>query len=124
MLAMEAHFDVKCPNVPTFGNIPSFQCKSCRNMFKDKNTLSYHKMMNLCLEYIRKELLKMYPTITKFEAKELTKLGEKHGKTLLNQLKCFIENAAKHSPQRTTPPKNHKQLMGMPPRRHVTPKES
>jgi hypothetical protein len=36
--------------------------------------------MNLCLEYIKKELLKMYPTIIKFEIKELTMLGEKHGK--------------------------------------------
>jgi hypothetical protein len=32
-------------------------------MFKDKNTLFYNMMMNLCLEYIGKELLKMYPTI-------------------------------------------------------------
>jgi len=40
--------------------------------------------MNLCPEYTKKELLKMYPTITKFEVKELTKLGEKYGKTLPN----------------------------------------
>jgi len=31
-----------------------------------------------------KELLKLYLTWTKFEAKELTRLGEKHGKTLPN----------------------------------------
>jgi hypothetical protein len=35
MLALEAHFDVKRPNVSTFGNVLSFQCKFCRNMFKD-----------------------------------------------------------------------------------------
>jgi hypothetical protein len=63
-------------------------------------------MMNLCPEYTRKELLKMYPTITKFEAKELTKLGEKHGKTLSNHLKHPNEDAAKHSPKRIAPPKN------------------
>jgi hypothetical protein len=40
-------------------------------MFKDKNTLFYHIMMNLCLEYIGKELLKMYPTITKLKIKKL-----------------------------------------------------
>jgi hypothetical protein len=63
-------------------------------------------MMNLCLEYIRKELLKIYPTITKFEVKELTRLGEKHGKILPNHLKHPNEDAIKHSPKRTTPPKN------------------
>jgi hypothetical protein len=48
----------------------------------------------------------MYPTITKFEAKELTKLGEKHGKTLPNCLKDPNENVAERSPKRTTPLKN------------------
>jgi hypothetical protein len=48
-------------------------------------------MMNLCPEYTRKELLKIYPTITKFEIKELTRLREKHGKTLPNCLKHPIE---------------------------------
>jgi len=37
-----------------------------------------------CLKYKGKELLKMYPTWTKFEAKKFTRLGEKHGKTLPN----------------------------------------
>jgi hypothetical protein len=68
-------------------------------MFKDKNTLFYHKMMNFCLKYTRKELVKMYPTITKFETKELTKLGEKLGKTLPNCLKWPNENVAQHSPK-------------------------
>jgi hypothetical protein len=106
MLALEAHFDVKRLDIPTFGNMPSFQCKFCKIMFKDKNTLSYHKMMNLCPEYTEKELLKMCPTITKSKTKELTKLGEKHGKTLLNFLKRPNEDAPKHSPKRTAPPKN------------------
>jgi hypothetical protein len=106
MLALGTHFDVKWPHIPTFGNMPSFQCKFCKIMFKNKNTLFYHMMMNLCLEYIGKELLKMYPTITKFEVKELTKLGEKHGKILPNCLKHPNEDAVKHSPKRTTPPKN------------------
>jgi hypothetical protein len=49
-------------------------------MFKYKNTLSYYIMMNLCLEYIGKELLKMYPTITKSKIEKLTKLRNNHGK--------------------------------------------
>jgi len=94
MLALEAHFDAKQLDLPTFGNMPSFQCKFYRIMSKDKNTLFYHRMMNLCPKYIGKELLKMYPTITKLEAKELTKLGEKHGKILPNHLKRPNEDAS------------------------------
>jgi hypothetical protein len=64
-------------------------------------------MINLCPKYIGKELLKMYSTITKSKAKELTKLREKHGKTLPNRLlKCPNENATEHSPKKTTPLKN------------------
>jgi hypothetical protein len=115
MLALEAHFDVKLLDVPIFGNRLSFQCKFYKTMFKDKNTLSYHViMMNLCLEYIRKELLKMYPTITKSKAKEFTKLQEKHGKILPNYPKRPNEDPTKHSPKRITSPKTHKQHMGMP----------
>jgi hypothetical protein len=78
ILELEAHFDVKWPEIPTFGNKTSFQCKFYKTMFKDNNALSYHRMINLCLEYTGKELLKMYPTITKYKVKKLTMLGEKH----------------------------------------------
>jgi len=70
-------------------------------------------MMNLCPKYIRKELLKMYPTITKFEAKELTKLRQKHRKTLPNHLKRSHENVVEHSPKSASPLKNQKKPMGM-----------
>jgi len=43
----------------------------------------------------------MYPTITKSKAKELTKLGEKHGKTLPNRLKRPNEDVGEHSPKMT-----------------------
>jgi len=92
-------------------------------MFKEKNTLFYHKMMNLCPKYTRKELLKMYVTIIKFEAKELIRLGEKYWKTLPNQWKRPIEDATEHSPKRSAPPKNQKQLMGMFLRRPIPFKE-
>jgi hypothetical protein len=80
-------------------------------------------MMNLCPNYTGKELLKMFITITKSEGKELIRLGEKHGKTLPNHLKCPNEDAVKHSPKRTTPPNNQKQPMGMPLTRPILPKE-
>jgi hypothetical protein len=63
-------------------------------------------MMNLCLKYTRKELLKMYPTITKYEVKELIRLRENHGKTLSNCLKRPIDDAIEHSTKRATPVKN------------------
>ncbi len=94
-----------------FGGVP---CKFCKNMFKDKNTLFYHIMMDLCLEYTGKELSKMYPTITKSKIKKLTKLSDKHGKTLPNRLKCPIDDVVEHSTKRAAPIKNHKQPMGMP----------
>jgi hypothetical protein len=39
MLALEAHFDAKWLNIPTFGNMPSFQCKFCKTMFKNKKLI-------------------------------------------------------------------------------------
>jgi hypothetical protein len=106
MLALESHFDMKHPHVPTFNNRPSSQCKFRKSMFKKKNKLSYHKMMNLCLKYTRKELLKIYPTITKYEVKEFIRLREKQGKTLSNRLKHPIDDAVEHSTKRATPNKN------------------
>jgi hypothetical protein len=41
-------------------------------------------MMMQCSKYNDKELLKMYSTWIKSEVKKLTRLGEKHGKTLPN----------------------------------------
>jgi len=102
MLALETHFDMKCPYILTFSNKPPFECKFCKTMFKNKNTLSYHIMMNLCIEYIGKELLKMYPTITKSKIKKLTKLRKKHGKTLPNHLKCPFDDVVEHSTKRAT----------------------
>jgi hypothetical protein len=55
-------------------------------MFKDKNTLFYHKMMNLCLNYTRKELLKMYPTITKSEGKVAESFKKKKIDYVLHEL--------------------------------------
>jgi hypothetical protein len=65
----------------------------------------------------------VYPTITKYKIKMLTKLQEKHGKTLPNHLKCPIDDVAEHSTKRATPIKNKKQPMGMPPIRPVLPKK-
>jgi hypothetical protein len=59
-------------------------------------------MMMQCLKYKGKELFKMYLTWTKYEAKKLTRLGEKHGKTLLNISKCLNDDAIKHPNKKVT----------------------
>jgi len=92
-LALEAYFDIRHIDV-LIGNRPSFECKFCGNLFKDKNTLSYHIMMNLCLDYTSGELLKMYPMMTKAKFKELNMLEKKFGKTLRNWSKWTIDDVA------------------------------
>ncbi len=85
-LALEAYFDIRRVEL-LIGNRPSFECKFYGNLFKNKNILFYHEMMNLCHDYTGGELLKMYPTMTKVEVKEFNKLREKFGKTLPNRSK-------------------------------------
>ncbi len=87
------------------GNRPSFECKFYGNIFKHKNILFYHIMMNLCLNYTGGELLKMYPTMTKVELKEVNKFGVKFGKTLPNQGKRIIDDVTKQTTKRVAPPK-------------------
>jgi len=53
-----------------------------------------------CSKYKGKELFKMYLTWTKYEAKKLTRLGKKHGKTLLNRSKCSNDDATDHPGKR------------------------
>ncbi len=56
-----------------------------------------------CLKYKGNELLKMYPTWTKSEAKELTRLKEKHNKTLPNISKHPNDDAIEHPGKRAAP---------------------
>jgi hypothetical protein len=48
---------------------------------KDKNILSYYRMMNQCVTYKGKALLKMHPTWNKNEMKEIIRSGKKFDKT-------------------------------------------
>jgi hypothetical protein len=57
-------------------------------------------MMTQCLNYKGNELLKMYPTWTKSKAKKLTRLKEKHIKTLPNISKCLNDDAIEHPNKR------------------------
>ncbi len=80
-LVVEANFDCKQLNNP-INNCPSFQCKFYKVCMKDMNIISYHKMMNQCLAYKGKDLLKMYLTWNKNETKDIIGLGLKFGKTM------------------------------------------
>lgn len=80
-------------------------------------------MMTQCPEYKGKDLLKMYPTWTKSEAKELTRLGEKYGKTLPNRFKRPSKQEPVYPTKRATPTKQHREATSMPPRRPKPPKE-
>jgi len=80
-LAVEAHFDYKrLDNL--ISNQPSFQCKFYKVCMKDKNILSYHRMMNWCSVYKGKKLLKKYPTYNKNETEEIIRLNVKVDKTI------------------------------------------
>jgi hypothetical protein len=74
-------------------------------IFSKTKILSYHRMMNLYLDYTCDELLKMYPTMTKDELRELNKLGEKFGKIPLNRGKQTIDDMIEQTTKSATPPK-------------------
>ncbi len=60
----------------------SFQCKFYKVCMTNMNMISYHKMMNYCLAYKGKDLLKMYLIWNNNETKEIIRLGLKFGKTM------------------------------------------
>ncbi len=60
-------------------------------------------MMNLCLAYKGKELLKMYSTWNKNETKEIIKLGVKFGKIVPSRNKCPTLNESSLPPKCVAP---------------------
>ena len=66
---------VKLPN-----NMYHFHCIHCKTFLKEKNTVSYHKMFNLCKVYKESKPLKMYPTWEPNEHGEKAKIAAKYGK--------------------------------------------
>jgi len=67
------------------------------------------------LKYKNKELLKMYLTWTKFEAKELTRLKDKHSKTLLNKSKQPNDDATKYLDKKAASTSSKFQDKALPP---------
>ena len=66
---------VKMPN-----NRYPFLCIHCKASHKDKNTVSYHRMFNLCKVYKGDKPLKMYPTWEPSEHGEKARIATKFGK--------------------------------------------
>jgi hypothetical protein len=57
-----------------------FSCTFCKEVHKDKNMTSYHRMFNLCKVYKGPAALKMYPTWEKSDHGELNRIARKYGK--------------------------------------------
>ena len=57
-----------------------FSCTFCKELHKDKNMTSYHRMFNLCKVYKDPVALKMYPTWEKSDHGELNRVARKYGK--------------------------------------------
>ena len=57
-----------------------FSCIFCKEIHKDKNMTSYHRMFNLCKMYKKPTALKMYPTWEKSDHVELNRVAKKYGR--------------------------------------------
>ena len=57
-----------------------FSCTFCKELHKDKNMTSYHRMFNLCKVYKKPAALKMYPTWKKSDHSKLNKIANKYVK--------------------------------------------
>jgi hypothetical protein len=86
---------------------------------KDKNILSYHKMMNQCPFYKGKELLKMYLTWNNHETTEIIRSSLKFGKTIPSQNKHPTLNEVDFLPKRVAPNPRCGETHVMPPPRPI-----
>jgi hypothetical protein len=80
-------------------------------------------MMMECPKYKVNELSKMYPTWTKYEVKELTKLGEKLGKTLPNRNKRPNDDVIEHSNKKPASTNLKSKDITLPPLRPIDQKD-
>jgi hypothetical protein len=80
-------------------------------------------MMMQCSKYKGKEFLKMYLTWTESESKELTRLGEKHGKTLPDITKHPNDYVTEHPGKRVTSTSLKSQDITLPPPRPIHQKD-
>lgn len=78
-LVLEAYWQAK-DKIKQANNRYRFICIHCRESVKDKNTVSYHRMFNLCKSYTGEKPLKMYPTWEPSNHGEKQRIAAKYGK--------------------------------------------
>ena len=78
-LVIEAYWQSRSKTMMA-NNRYKFECIHCKESHKDKNTVSYHRMFNLCKVYKGEEPLKMYPTWEPSEHGEKARIALKYGK--------------------------------------------
>lgn len=79
-LTIEAHLQSKRTYLTqqfNSGTRPPFFCIYCKDDFKDKNSLSWHRVQSVCPQYRGPKPLKMYPTWAKSDASELRRITKK-----------------------------------------------
>lgn len=96
-LVLEAYWQAR-DTVKMANNRYRFNCIYCRESHKDKNTVSYHRMFNLCRAYNGEKPLKMYPTW------EPSNHGEKHRIALKYGKQSSPHGSHSHSPSTFPPP--------------------
>jgi hypothetical protein len=79
-------------------------------------------MMMQCPKYKGQTLLKMYPTMTKSEAKDFMQLGEKSMKTSQNKLKCPHDVLLEKDNKKATLTSQQEVRKSMPPSKSLPPK--
>ena len=75
-----------------------FSCIFCKEIHKDKNMTSYHRMFNLCKVYKEPSALKMYPTWEKSDHAELNRVAKKYGRDFALPLPPKPSAAPKRKP--------------------------
>lgn len=78
-LVLEAYWQARDKNKMS-NNRYRFNCIYCNESHKDKNTVSYHRMFNLCKSYRGQKPLKMYPTWEPSNHGEKHRIAAKFGK--------------------------------------------
>ena len=79
-LILEAYLESRVTTQRLKNGRYPFSCIFCKEIHKDKNMTSYHRMFNLCKVYKEPAVLKMYPTWEKSDHAELNKIAKKYGK--------------------------------------------
>jgi hypothetical protein len=77
-LTVEAHIFCRRWSFRRFGRKPFF-CKYCDHDFKDKNSLNYHCLSDMCPMWAGPEPLKMYPTWENNKLEPLYDISRKRG---------------------------------------------